>query len=96
MGWALIRADADGLTGETAKTQAARWTEYWLNDVAMTHARFMARCVFHRARTIISASQPGSTRSQLGYADMSAASSRPPPQPQQPETAPPAAVALAR
>lgn len=97
LGWAHKRADAVGLVGQEAKRQAARWVDYWLNDVAMTNARFMARCVFHRAQANISAKTPASIRSQVQYADMSAASRRPPPPPQPPEIAPAApGIALAR
>ncbi len=38
-----------GLSPAEAKTTARRWLSYWLDQLAVVHARYIARCLYNRA-----------------------------------------------
>ena len=88
LGFAFKRATADGLDGPAAKQRARLWTDFWLNQFARTHARFLARCVWNRAAACKDAAKPPFTRSS--YVDvLSSLQSLPPPLPPPPPPLPP-------
>ena len=68
LGFAFKRATSEGLDGPAAKQRARLWTDYWLNQFAITHARFLARCVWNRAAACKDAANPPFTRSS--YVDV--------------------------
>ena len=86
-GFAMKRATADGLDGAAAKKRASCWTDFWLNQFAKKHARFIARCVLHRAAVCKDAANPSFRRASV--VDVSLGSSlslpvKPPPPPPPP------------
>ncbi len=64
-GIAMKRASADGWDGAEAKKCASCWTDFWLNQFAMKHARFIARCVLHRAAACKDAANPSFRRASV-------------------------------
>ena len=86
LGFALKPAAADGLEGSDAKARARFWTDFWLNQFAMAHARFVARCVLNRAAVCKDAGNPSFT--PASYVDVVAALSSPPPPPLPPPPPP--------
>ena len=86
LGFAHKRAAADGLEGSDAKARARFWTDFWLNQFAMVHARFLARCVLNRAAACKDGANPPFTRASV--VDVIAASSSPLPQPLPPPLPP--------
>ena len=87
LGFAHKRAAADGLEGEAAKQRARLWTDFWLNQFAVTHARFLARCVWNRAAACKDAANPPFPRSS--YVDVLSSMQSPPPPPPPPPLPPP-------
>jgi hypothetical protein len=61
----MKRATADGWTDGAAKKKAGCWTDFWLNHFAMKHARFIARCVLHRASVCKDAANPSFRRASV-------------------------------
>jgi hypothetical protein len=61
LGFAHKRAARDGLVDDAAKQRARCWTDFWLNQFAITHARFLARCVLNRAAVRKDAANPSFT-----------------------------------
>jgi hypothetical protein len=49
LGFAHKRASSDNLPPAVAKDTARRWLSYWLDHLAVVHARYVARCVYNRA-----------------------------------------------
>ena len=72
------------------------WTDFWLNQFAIVHARFLARCILHRAAVCKDAASPPFTRAS--FVDVSAATTSllpPPPPPLPPLPLPGTASAAA-
>jgi hypothetical protein len=76
LGFAHKRAAADGLEGPAAKVRARLWTDFWLDQFAMVHARFLARCVLNRAAACKDGVNLPFTRAS--FVDVVAASPAPP------------------
>ncbi len=65
LGFALKRAAADGLEDDDAKKRARVWLDFWLNQFAIVHARFPARCVLNRAAACVDAVNAPCARASL-------------------------------
>jgi hypothetical protein len=88
LGFAEKRAMADGYQDSELKARKRLWTDYWLNHFAVVHARYLARCVVHRAAACKDAGNPPYTRAS--FVDVLAALDTPPPPPRAPPcTSPP-------
>ena len=74
LGMAKTRAAADGLVGVELKRRSSMWTDFWLAQFAIVHARYLARCVLHRAAVCKGAASPPFTRAS--FVDVSTASRR--------------------
>ena len=61
-GFAKLRAAADRLEGSELKKRARNWADFWLNQFAIVHARYLARCILRRAAVCKDAASPPFTR----------------------------------
>ena len=100
VGLARKRAEADGLEGVELKTRVKIWTDFWLDQFAITHARYVARCLLHRAAAVTDASGASFPRASLvdvlsTRSVLPPMSAPPPPPPPLPGTASNAAAAPA-
>ena len=88
LGFALKRAAADGLKDDDATKRARLWLDFWLNQFAIVHARFLARCVLNRAAACVDAVNAPCARASI--VDVTSAMSKPLPRPSpQPPPPPP-------
>jgi hypothetical protein len=70
------------LSEEEAKRQASAFKAHWLDELAVVHARYLARCIINRASACKDAGNPCFRRASI--VDVDAASSLPPPPPPPP------------
>ena len=73
--------DVSAAAGE-AKRQASAFKAHWLDELAVVHARYLARCIINRASACKDAGNPCFRRASI--VDVDAASSLPPPPPPPP------------
>jgi len=95
LGFAHKRASSDNLPPAEAKITARRWLSYWLDQLAVVHARFVARCVYNRASACKDAGNPSFRPVSTLDADDAHTSLPPPPPAQSPEMLRAAAAAAA-
>jgi hypothetical protein len=84
-----------GLSPAEAKTTARRWLSYWLDQLAVVHARYIARCLYNRASACKDAGNPSFRPVSTLDADDAHSSLPPPPPPPSPEMLRAAAAAAA-
>ena len=65
LGMAKMRAAADGLVGVELKRRSSMWIDFWLAQFAIVHARYLARCILHRAAVCKGAASPPFTRASF-------------------------------
>jgi hypothetical protein len=97
-GLAKMRAAADGLEGVELKQRTSMWTEFWLNQFSIVHARYLARCVLHVrrcARARRARLSPGRLSWTSAAASLTMPPLPPPPPPQLPLPGTASAAALA-
>jgi hypothetical protein len=95
LGFAHKRASSDNLPPAEAKTTARRWVSYWLDQLAVVHARYVARCIYNRASACKDAVNPSFRPVSTLDADDAHFSMPPPPPAQSPEMLRAAAAAAA-
>jgi len=76
------------LKDDDATKRARLWLDFWLNQFAIVHARFLARCVLNRAAACVDAVNAPCARASI--VDVTSAMSKPLPRPSpQPPPPPP-------
>ena len=76
-GFAKKKADKLDLPAEEVKPLLKRWVQHWTDELAVVHARYLARAIHHRAGACKEAQNPSYRRAST--VDVDAASSLPPP-----------------
>ena len=68
--------------GVELKRRSSMWTDFWLARFAIVHARYLARCVLHRAAVCKGAASAPFTRASFVDVSMTPPPPPPPPPPQ--------------
>jgi hypothetical protein len=77
-GLAKKKADRKSdLPEKEAKALVKRWVRHWTDELALVHARYLARAIYHRAVACKEVGNPSYRRASI--VDVDAASSLPPP-----------------
>ena len=87
LGFARKRAVTEGMAADQLKQRAGLWKDYWLNEIAIVHARYVARCILHRAASCKDVVSPPFRRAS--YVDVAAATLLRTPLPLPPPPPPP-------
>jgi hypothetical protein len=77
-GFARKKADKSDLPEKEVKALLKRWLQHWTDELAVVHARYLARAIYHRAVACKEAQNPSYRRAST--VDVDAASSLPPPE----------------
>ena len=77
LGLAKKKVDKFDLPEEEVKVQVKRWVQHWTDELAVVHARYLARAVYSRAAACKEASSPSYRRAST--VDVDLASHLPPP-----------------